>query len=155
MHNTYSDIRALTDVAPKWYDENGVPRYCDFHPDQLATIYANEAVLALIQCQACGTRFHVAFSELNQKHKLWADDQKTRTAYLSDLIMDRDLHYGDPPNTECCDAGPSMNSVPIAVIEYWHKPYIRMEPRTRIMDTSLLNWMREDKFERSVRKDGS
>lgn len=152
MHHDYSDITSLTDASPKWHDENGVPRYCDFHPDQMANIYAFEAVLASIECQACKTEFRVAFSELNQRHKLWDEAGKKRIAFLSDLILDRTLHYGDPPNTRCCDAGPSMNSIPISVIEYWIKPYIRTERGQPIRDPSLLNWTRKRDFELPITK---
>jgi hypothetical protein len=150
MHHDYSDITSLTDANPKWYDENGVPRYCNFHPNQIAYIYAAEAALAIIECQSCRTKFYVAFSELNQKHKLWDESQKKRIAFLSDLILDRTLHYGDPPNTNCCDAGPSMNSVPVSVIEYWVKPYIRLERGKPIRDPSVMNWTRERDFELSI-----
>ncbi len=153
MHHDYSDITGLTDATPKWHDENGVPRYCDFHPDHMANIYASEAVLAAIECQRCKAEFRVAFSELNQKHNLWDERQKMRIAFLSDLILDRTLHYGDPPNTRCCDAGPSMNSIPISVIEYWVKPYIRQERGTPIRDPSLLNWTRDRYFELSIGKE--
>jgi len=152
MHHDYSDIRNLTDADPNWFDENGVPRYCNFHPEHMANIYAAEAVLACIECQACKTQFHVAFSELNQKHKLWDENQGKRVAFLSDLIVARALHYGDPPNIRCCDAGPSMNSVPVTVIEYWVKPYIREETGRQIRDPSLLNWTREKDFEQSIAK---
>ena len=153
MHHDYSDITNLTDASPKWYDENGVPRYCNFHPDHLAYNYAAEAALVLIECQACKTKFHVAFSELNLKHKLWDESQKKRVAFLSDLISDRTLHYGDPPNTHCCSTGPTMNSIPISVIEYWVKPYIRAETGKPIRDPSLMNWKREKDFELPIGKE--
>lgn len=155
MRHDYSDITGLTDTTPKWYDENGVPRYCDFHPDHMANIYASEAVLAAIKCQGCQAEFRVAFSELNQNHKLWDERKKMRIAFLSDLILDRTLHYGDPPNTRCCHAGPSMNSTPISVIEYWVKPYIRQDRGTPITDPSLMNWTRERDFELSIAKEKS
>jgi hypothetical protein len=155
MHHDYSDITNLTEAKPKWHDENGVPRYCDFHPDRVANIYAGEAALALVECQGCRTKFHVAFSEVNQKHLLWDESQKFRIAFLSDLILNQNLKYGDPPNTRCCAAGPTMSSIPIAVLEYWIKPYIRLECGSQIKDLSLMNWKREDKFEVRLSKDNS
>lgn len=152
MHHNYSDIRNLTKASPKWHDEHGVPRYCDFHPDKVANIYAAEAALVLIKCQACRTKFYVAFSEQNLKHKLWDDGQRKRVAFLSDLISERTLHYGDPPNTQCCGAGPSMNSVPILVVEYWVKPYVKIQSGERIRDPSLMNWTRESAFELPIGK---
>lgn len=152
MHHHYADITSLIAQAPKWYDENAVPRYCDFHPSHLANVYAAEAALVLIACQACRTTFRVAFSEMNQRHRLWDNDQKTRVAFISDLIADRSLHYGDPPNIGCCGSGASMNSVPISVIEYWLKPYVRNAPGERIRDPSLMNWHREPNFEVAIGK---
>jgi hypothetical protein len=32
MNNCYDDTRAMTDKMPLWWDENAVPRYCEFHP---------------------------------------------------------------------------------------------------------------------------
>ena len=152
MHHNYSDITSLTEAPPKWHDENGVPRYCDFHPDNIAYVYAAEAALVLIKCQACKTEFFVAFSELNLKHKLWDDSQRKRLAFLSDIISDRALHYGDPPNTQCCATGPTMNSVPVSVIEYWVKPYIRTAKGRPIRDPSLMNWTRDKSFELPIGK---
>jgi hypothetical protein len=83
MHHDYSDITNLTDNNPLWYDENGVPRYCAFHPSHLANIYAGEAALVLIECQGCRTEFWVAFSELNQEARLWDPSRQVRVAYQS------------------------------------------------------------------------
>ena len=148
MHRNYSDITSLTDDPPKWHDENGVPRYCDFHPGRLANIYSGEAALALIECQGCRTPFKVAFSELNLRHELWDESKKTRIAFLSDLITNGSLHYGDPPNTQCCATGATMNSIPIAVLEYWFKPYAKeTQPGDVITDLSKMNWTRDPDFE--------
>ena len=38
---------------------------------------------------------------------------------LGDMIRLQRIHYGDPPNVRCCDAGPTMNSVMKTVLEYW------------------------------------
>ena len=62
MKNNYSDITSRIAQEPDWYDENGTPRYGEFHPKQLPDIYANEAVLYKISCQNCGTQFKVAES---------------------------------------------------------------------------------------------
>ena len=39
---------------------------------------------------------------------------------LSERIRDMTIAYGDPPNIGCCPAGPTMNSVPRRVLEYWY-----------------------------------
>lgn len=126
MHTRYADILDRIAEPPRWFDEHAVPRYCDFSPRELAYIYAQEAALVLIRCQGCKAEFRVAFSEINTRQLLWnAEKKKVKT--IADLIADRKLHYGDPPNTGCCDAGPTMNSVPVRVLEYWYKPIIRGE----------------------------
>lgn len=152
MHHDYSDITNLTDASPRWYDENGVPRYCAFHPSHLANIYAGEAALVLIECQGCRTEFQVAVSELNQEAKLWDASRQVRVAFLSDLILEQTLRYGDPPNTRCCAGGPSMSSISVNAIEYWIKPYIRLERGKHIKDVSLMNWVRQEGFELPISK---
>ena len=115
MKNSYKDI---TDVAaylgstPYWYDENGVPRFAPFHPKMLPSIYAREAVLYRIHCQGCGKPFDVAEGE---------DGWTSAATPLSRRIEEQTLHYGDPPNAGCCASGPTMNSEPKHVIEYWHR----------------------------------
>lgn len=110
MHGSYEDI---TDVMgePRWWDENGCPRYCGFGTQRLANIYAVESCLVLIECQSCGREFKTAFSRSRYDVALHGS--------LADLIRHRTLHYGDPPNTSCCPTGPTMNSIPIRVLEYW------------------------------------
>lgn len=50
--------------------------------------------------------------ELEQKY---ADHKFT----IAGRINSRNLTYGDPPNTGCCDIGPTMTSLSLRVIEYW------------------------------------
>lgn len=125
MHTTYADILDRINEPPKWFDECAVPRYCDFAPREVAYIHAQEAVLVLIHCQNCKAEFRVAFSEINTNDQLWNAEKKVKL--IADLIKDRKLSYGDPPNINCCDAGPSMNSNPLRVLEYWYKPVVRGE----------------------------
>ncbi|MFW6184041.1 MAG: hypothetical protein ACOC8X_09610 [Chloroflexota bacterium] len=40
---------------------------------------------------------------------------------LSELIDAGRLHYGDPPNAGCCPAGPTMNSEPRRVLEFYRR----------------------------------
>lgn len=112
MNHHYKDIRDLTDKEPEWWDENGVPRYCEFYPSRITDIYKKECALCLIACQGCGRRFRVALSESLTMERL----------SISNLIDKRQLHYGDPPNMECCPSGPTINSIMIRVVEYWAVP---------------------------------
>lgn len=107
MKHHYRDI---TDQlgTPGWWDENGVPRYCDFSPEEGANIYAQEICLLEIHCQACARPFQVAMSSREPRA-------------LEEAVRAGTLHYGDPPCLPCCPAGPTMNSVPVRVIEFWER----------------------------------
>jgi len=107
MNNEYRDIRDRIPEPPKWWDECAVPRYCDFAPQHAAFIYATEAALLLIECQGCGRQFHVCMS--------------ARGGALAAAIRNGTLHYGDPPNAECCIAGPTMNCIDLRVVEFWRR----------------------------------
>jgi len=114
MHHSYDDIRSRIPMEPLWWDENAVPRYVDFHPHHLANIYATEALLLRIACQGCGRIFLVALS----------DDgglREERAITLAGLVRGNEVHFGDPPNIDCCPSGPTMNSVPRDVIEFWSR----------------------------------
>jgi hypothetical protein len=113
MHNYYEDLLKRIDEAPVWFDEFGVPRYDLFSPRHLGNIYAREAALAEVSCQSCGRRFHVALTDVFAR----------KGFALSDEIRLRRVHYGDPPNIHCCEAGPTMNSVMHEVLEYWTRDY--------------------------------
>ncbi len=96
----------------------------------------------------------MAFTELNLRNELW-DESKKKVKTICDLITDGSIDYGDPPNIRCCDAGPSMNSVPIRVLEYWYKPIVRGEGVVRNEATGLklvkgldaLDFKRDPEFE--------
>lgn len=132
MKHHYADIRSRIPEPPKWWDERAVPRYVDFSPDELANIYAEECCLLLICCQQCGQEFKVAmsidsmerFRTLMQAGPVTRLDREIALSggmFLAEGIRHNMIEYGDPPNIDCCGAGPSMNSVPKRVIEYWRK----------------------------------
>lgn len=106
MKHHYKDI---TDKlgTPIWWDENGTPRYCLFHPKHTANIYATEAALARIECQGCRAEFDVCLSS------------RSMESPLHERIDDHRLHYGDPPNFGCCPSGPTMNSIMCEVLQFW------------------------------------
>lgn len=111
MHETYDDIRSRIQELPKWFDEYAVPRYCEFHPEHCADIYARQACLLRIECQGCGREFRVAMS--------WSGYDEIEA--LDWLVEQKTIHYGDPPNVECCASGPTMNSVPRRVLQFWRR----------------------------------
>ena len=113
MNHHYKDIRDRIAEEPEWFDEHAVPRYGAFSPKESANIYAKQVALVLIACQNCGRRFKVCFSACRLVIASGGD--------LWRAITERSIHYGDPPNIECCPAGPTMNSEPIAVLEAWER----------------------------------
>ena len=150
MNHDFDDIRGKIIEPPIWFDENAVPRYCNFSPDVVANIYADEAVLAEITCQGCGKLFHVAFS-LDRMQKF-----KNNQVRLSDNIRQKELHYGDPPNIGCCAAGPTMNSEPRRVLEYWsrhHKEYVGENNTTIKNVEAYMKWIRDHSLEIDIKPD--
>lgn len=126
MHNAYQDIRSRISESPTWWDENAVPRYDPFATDQIADIYADECALVLIECQNCGAKFRVAFSA--SQYRAWVDNGMGGAASfeaakdtIANGVRDGSLHYGDPPNADCCAAGPTMNCEDLRVLEYWRR----------------------------------
>ncbi len=129
MHCEYTEIlEAMGD--PKWWDENAVPRYVDFHPSKCANIYADDVVLLQISCQACQHLFFVAMSQ-GAYEKAVKRDWSQPDAFPP--------HYGDPPRLtgdRCCPAGPTMNVEMEEVLERW----TRRLPKGR-------GWTKVDRFD--------
>ena len=155
MNHDYVDIRSRIAEPPKWWDERTCPRYCDFAPDKVADIYADEAALVLITCQECGKEYRVAFTfSTNSKFEIasrYYSNLDAKTAMekafehsLARDIRERTIHYGDPPNAcdDSCAAGASMNSEPRRVLEYWR--------RTKDLPYS---WVRESALEINIEPD--
>jgi hypothetical protein len=121
VHQHYTDILSRISEPPKWFDENGTPRYCTFEPYMIANIYAKECALMEVSCQACNRGFVVAIDRAKALAKAQAYEAKGPHFVLADIIRSHKIHYGDPPNVHCCDAGNTMNSIPRRVLEYWHR----------------------------------
>lgn len=129
MNHHYNDI--INKLGPPlFWDECAVPRYCDFGPNETANIYAREVALLEIACQDCGQLFKVVVS--------WSETDWP-SERLSNLVENNEIHYGDPPNDGCCLAGPTMNSVPKRVIEFWQK--------------RKFEWVRVSELEREIKVD--
>jgi hypothetical protein len=111
MKRFYKDIIKRIAEGPMWFDEHGVPRYGEFRPETIANIYAQACALVLIRCQSCGTSFPVAMS--------WDRTEVLRTPTNVEQV--RTIHYGDPPNIECCPSGPTMNCLDLRVLQWWRK----------------------------------
>lgn len=131
MKRHYDDILSRIPEPPQWFDEGGVPRFVAFAPDEAANIYAKEVVLLLVECQACEREFKVCLS--------WsAMDHVRNIPPLS--ANPAGLEYHDPPNVECCAAGPTMNSVPIRVLEFWRKERFDWERVPAFEVESACRW---------------
>jgi hypothetical protein len=129
MKTDYSDIVARAG-APKWWDENGVPRYVDFHPYQCG-VYVNSVALVRIACQACGHEFVVAMATRS--------DRNPDTAANDPWDAIGAFHYGDPPRGDSTHAGgdctgDTMNSVPLEIVEFWRQD-------------QDFNWGRREEYE--------
>lgn len=109
---SYKDITEKLGT-PLWWDEHGVPRYCDFSPSAVADIYAQEAALCVIACQNCGREFAVAIT--SNAFAKFDDKQST----VRELIEAGTCGWGDPPNIGCCGSGPTMTSDDVRVLQYW------------------------------------
>lgn len=117
MNHHYKDIRSHIPEEPTWFDEYAVPRYCPFSPDEIADIYADECLLMEIRCQGCERAFLVAVSL--KKFDRFNPATMSYGPSLADRVKAREVDYGDPPNVECCPAGPTMTSMSIRVVEFW------------------------------------
>jgi hypothetical protein len=148
MLNSYQDIRKRIPDPPLWFDENGTPRYDEFHPSQLPNIYAKEAVLYEIGCQSCDKRFLVATCEHRLAMAKFMDLYglaTTETWISSSLRNDGgSLHYGDPPAHDC--VGDTMNCLDFKVVQFW-----RRDPRTL---SDWVNWVRVPELEGVLLEDG-
>jgi hypothetical protein len=149
MLNSYDDIRSRIPESPRWWDENGVPRYVPFTPDETADIYAQECALVLIACQSCGAEFLVAFS--------WPRIGFVKGApiTLTPLTLERvqRLHYGDPPNVGCCMAGSTMNCDDLRVLEFWRKggdEFTEERDGMRVCLPGYFDWRRVPELEISL-----
>ena len=108
------DILARITEEPSWYDQNGTPRYGEFHPSDCPNIYSFQVILLRIACQACGTQFRV------EMHSGWD---------IPIIGQLRELHYGDPPIHDC--VGDTMNCEDLEVLQVWTKD---LSDWTRIYD---------------------
>lgn len=117
MLTDYKDITSRIAEKPKWYDSNGVPRYDPFRPNDVPNIYAKEAVLYRIDCQACGQQFKVALHWHPLDDILLANIE---THPLSWWAAKGHLSFGDPPHHGGC-AGETMMSESRRILEFWKR----------------------------------
>lgn len=131
MNHHFTDIlEAAAPKEPVWFDYGGVPRFCEFAPWETLHIYGDSAMLMEIECQGCGTVFKVGI----------CGDA------LEQLVGSNEIHYGDPPNVDCCPAGPTMNSRPRRVLEFWTRRFTGTEEDWNVN----RGWLRKPELERHI-----
>lgn len=115
MRQSYSDITDRIAEPPKWWDEFGVPRYCDFEPRALGDIYTQEGALLEIACFACRRILHVGYSNYE------FEPLKKYGTPLADIIRDLSIAYGDPPAHGNCRDGLGSGCLNLRVLQYWRR----------------------------------
>lgn len=140
MYRLYEDIRDRLG-EPKWHDEQGVPRYCDFHPSQCG-IYDRWVALLEIACQSCGQRFLVSDS-YSQMDLIQAAMRRGGNIAESPELPNAtnygaDFSFGDAPwhgERQC--AGTTMTTETLRVVEFW----------TKDGGEHQMDWQRRPEFE--------
>lgn len=115
MFQEYTDITERIAERPRWWDENGVPRYVEFEPHWAANIYAVEVVLLEIACSCCWEVFAVALSGQGGARR------EEKGLGLADNIRSGEISYGDPPNYGNCRSGPATSCFNLRVLQYWRR----------------------------------
>jgi hypothetical protein len=120
MKQDYSDIlQAAKGVSPKWWTQDGVPRFCDPDPDRLSG-GGKQVFLLQVKCQSCGHAYVV-------EHVVGYEEPEI------DDTEQLEWAYGDPPLAEdpCCSTGYSMNTYTAVVLRAYERRTIggRLTPR--------------------------
>lgn len=116
MKNNYSDIINAAG-EPLWFDENGVPRYTEFHPTRCVKKNAEEIFLVEVRCQICEKPFLVAVSWKNEPR--YIGPHEIPPAKPLSHVGGVGINYGDPPNIGCCQSGACTSSEFHKIIQAW------------------------------------
>lgn len=137
MKASYIDIRKKIKEEPRWFDENGVPRYDKFSPDLSPNIYAEEVVLVEIACQNCEKRFFVEMNWSKYSSILRGSKGKSLKEIEKESFKERvkswlkdkkcfPLHYGDPPHHNLGEnrcVGETENCYDLRIVEFWRRKF--------------------------------
>lgn len=122
MYRLYEDLRDKLG-EPTWHDEQGVPRYCDFHPSR-GGIYDRWCALLEIACQACGQTFLVSdsYSMTDMIRAGWKPGDPSEPVLPTDGNGGGSFGFGDAPwhGEEQC-SGTTMTTDTLRVVEFWTK----------------------------------
>lgn len=92
MWTIYKDIMDKLG-EPLWYDEYGVPRYCDFSPD-MCNPYAQTVTYFTIRCRYCGKMIKVAKSfEVQEEVEIGLLDRNQLKELLQNKEFIDDINY--------------------------------------------------------------
>jgi hypothetical protein len=141
MWPNYHDITERLGT-PKWWMPEGVPRYCEFSPNECG-VYVDMVALIEITCQSCGAPFLVV-SECDKISRFGAGDRFALPS-AGDIGS---FHYGDPPIHGC--VGDTMNVTSVRVREFWRKHHARCVKDGRVVDFSYFDWERAPECEVDV-----
>ena len=77
MQPDYDDVKSRIPESPKWYTEEGFPRYDDFELT-MCNIYARYGILYSIFCQSCNEKFIIgrAFGGSLDRYEVAIDTSK-------------------------------------------------------------------------------
>lgn len=146
MYQPYFDITEKLGV-PLWWDENGVPRYKEFHPSMSADIYADFVALQEIHCQSCGERFECCASwslvkacstgaPQERLDLVWDETGKKATPKSGLPSVDGPgfVCFGDAPwhGTQQC-SGTTMTTHTSKVLQFWKR--------------ASMEWVRDSAYE--------
>jgi hypothetical protein len=116
MYPLYEDIRDRLG-EPLWHDQNGVPRYAEFHPDLLG-VYDVWALEMIVTCEGCGREF-LCCSGI--KH--YAGSGPFEILTTPGQAMDYLLGWGDAPWHMLGDIGcpGTTNRADFTPLRLWHR----------------------------------
>jgi len=103
MKARYHDILSRIPEKPLWHDQNGVPRYDEFHPELCPDVYSDQVVLMEIACAHCDRTFAVEMHS-----NIWGSASPPKQ-----------WHYGFPPEHDC--VGDTMNAWDNSIMQAWYR----------------------------------
>lgn len=118
MFIQYDDIISKLG-EPLWFSKDGYPRYCKYIPSECG-VYHKFSALCLVKCQACGKEFKIG-TATNLIDIWYRETQGHIDKNMTELEKIRYVleYSGDPPNVDCCAAGPTMTVEFVSFLEMW------------------------------------
>lgn len=122
----YSDIRRRLG-EPLWFDDHGVPRYDEFHPN-MCDVYADYVALLEIECVGCKQHFLVSAALSKGKHYMRQALENIPAEQVREIVLPSaessgDFDFGDAPrhSTQWICIGEVASCNIVAVREFWRR----------------------------------